>query len=82
VRESEGTGKLPDWVKIILPIVVTATMGWLLNGGITQNCETNNDLKSLMARILLTAPNNDNPDYQEFLDRTLPLLEPKECGVL
>lgn len=74
-----------DWLKTLAPIVVTLILGFfgfLLNQGRISNCQATNENRAIMREILLTAPDSDSSSYRRFLDRSLHLLEPRDCSLL
>ena len=86
-RNGEGTR---EWVKAITPIVIallTALGAWqatTLKNAARANCEAINDLRSQLREVILLAPADDrNPEAsQEFVDRSLRLLELRDCNAL
>lgn len=73
-----------DWLKVLVPLAFTVLLsifGFLLNQGRVANCQATNETRSIMREILLTVP-DDSPSYQRFLDRSLSLLEPRDCSLL
>lgn len=74
-----------DWVKILLPIAVTLLLGffgYLLNVGRVNNCQAAKENRAIMREILLSAPGLEQPEDERFLDYSLELLAPIDCGLL
>ena len=74
-----------DWLKVLLPVAVMLVLGFfgfLLNQGREANCLAINDSRAIMREILLTAPGLDDREDERFLDQSLDLLKPRDCGLL
>ena len=74
-----------DWLKVLLPLAITLILGvfgFFLNQGRMANCEAINQSRAIMREILLTAPGLDEREEERFLERSLTLLEPRDCSLL